>query len=186
MSERIIFLDRDGTINRRPAPRQYLRSPAEIEYLPRVKENLKKLAEADFHFIVVTNQAGIGLGLVTLEEVETVNRAMNNDLESAGIPVIGWYICPHREEDKCLCRKPKSGLMLSAAKDLGLAIPECWNVGDSPRDILMGISAGCTRNILVRSGYDPRSEELASIAGTPIAKTMADVVNLILKSEDVL
>lgn len=186
MRQGIIFLDRDGTVNRRPPTRQYLRTPTEIEYLPNVKENLRRLAEANFRFVIATNQAGIALGAVTLEDVDTVNRVMNDDLESAGISIIGWYVCPHKEEDQCLCRKPKPGLMLAAAKDLDLLLSECWNVGDSPRDILMGIAAGCRRNIFVRSGYHPRSDELAAIKGTPLVETMVDVVNLILKSGNTL
>lgn len=183
---KIVFLDRDGTINRRPPTRQYLRTPAEIEYLPGVKEALRVLVEDDFRFVIATNQAGIATGAVTSEEVSAVNRAINNDLKRAGIPVIGWYVCPHREEDQCLCRKPKPGLMLEAAKDLGFSLSECWNVGDSPRDILMGIAAGCRRNILVASGYNPRPDELAAIKGTALVETMADVVNLILKSGNTL
>lgn len=180
---KIIFLDRDGTINVRPPTRQYLRTPAEIEYLPGVKEALRVLAEDNFRFVIATNQAGIATGAVTSEEVGVVNRAIQSDLENAGIPVLGWYVCPHRDEDKCLCRKPKPGLILEAAKDLGLSLDECWNVGDSPRDILMGIAAGCHRNVLVASGYNPRPDELAAIKGTPLVETMADVVNLITKTK---
>lgn len=183
--KKIIFLDRDGTINRKPPRGRYLRSPTEIEYLPGVREALRKLAEANFRFVIVTNQAGIALGAVTSEEVDVVNHAMNEDLKRAGITVIGWYVCPHREEDQCFCRKPKSGLMLSAAKDLGFSPSECWNVGDSPRDILMGLAAGGQHNIFVNSGYTPREDELAAINGTPLVNSMADVVNLILKSYSV-
>lgn len=183
---KIIFLDRDGTINVKPPTRQYLRTPTEIEYLPGVKEALRVLAEDDFRFVIATNQAGIATGAVTKEEVDAVNRVINDDLKRAGIPIIGWYVCPHREEDQCFCRKPKPGLMLEAAKNLDLSLLECWNVGDSPRDILMGIAAGCNRNILVASGYNPRPDELVTIKGTALVETMADVVDLILKSDSKL
>lgn len=184
MRTKVVFLDRDGTVNCKPAPGQYLSSPAEIRYLPGVLEELRKLAEAGFCFVMATVQAGIGRGLVTAEEVAMVNMKMEDDFGRVGVRVLGWFVCPHRAEEQCDCRKPKPGLMLQAAKELNLELSECWNVGDSPRDILMGVAAGCRRNVFVRSGYEPRQEEAAEIRGVPVAENMAEVVRLILQSNE--
>lgn len=182
-SNHILVLDRDGLINKKLGYREYLSSPAQVEYLPGVKEGMQRLAQAGFCFVVATVQMGIALGKVTRAQVDSVNQWITNDLARDGVRVLGWFVCPHTDEDGCACRKPKPGLLVEAARALRFSPEECWNVGDSPRDILMGVNAGCSRNIMVESGYAPRPEEYAAIDGTPLVKTFADAVTYILEHE---
>ena len=181
--KKIVVLDRDGVINQKPGPRQYLRSPSEIRYLPGVRDSLARLAERGYAFVVCTVQMGIGLSLVREEEVRSVNEAIEGDLRSRGITILGWYVCPHREEEGCVCRKPKPGLLLAAAREHDFDPAEAWNIGDSPRDILMGRNAGCTRNILLQNGYAARQEELAAVRPVPLVQTLGQAVDLLLQNQ---
>ncbi len=182
MSQKIIFLDRDGTINEKPPSRSYLKQPTEVKYLPGVKEALQRLSAQGFSFVVATCQMGISLGAVSKTEVDSVNKFIENDLTKEGVKFLNWYVCPHVDADNCVCRKPKPGLMRKALQDFGVKPEQCWNVGDSPRDILMGLNAGCLKNILVKSGYRAREEELAEIVDTPVVDNLNSAANLILYS----
>lgn len=181
---RLAILDRDGLLNRKLSPRQYVSSWDMFEWVPGAKDGLRKLSEAGFVFAVATVQMGIGLGIVSEEAVRAVHDRMVAELAEEGIPVAGVYVCPHLDSDGCDCRKPKPGLALRAAKDLGYDPTLCWNLGDSPRDVLMGMNAGCARNLLVRSGYAPRPEELAAIAGIPEVADMVEAADFMLKREN--
>ncbi|TAL20625.1 HAD-IIIA family hydrolase [Patescibacteria group bacterium] len=178
----VVVLDRDGLLTRQPPPREYLRQPEEIVYLSGVKEALRRLAAAGFRFVIATNQMGVALGMVTAAEAAAVNERIKNDLAREGVQVLGVYVCPHRDEDFCACRKPRPGLLVTAARELGFSPSECWNIGDSPRDILMGIAAGCKNNILVRSGYAASSDELAQVQGVVAVATLVEAADYILQN----
>jgi len=175
-----IVLDRDGVINRKLGPRQYVSRPEQFEYVPGAVAALRRLTDCGFRLVVATVQMGIGLGLVGRDEVDAVHDWLVSDLAVSGVRIDRIYVCPHLDSDGCDCRKPQAGLLLRAAADLGFSPQDCWNVGDSPRDILMGLNAGCKNNLLVRSGYRPRPEELAAIAGTPECETLGEVADRII------
>ncbi len=153
---RAVFLDRDGVINRalvrdgKPYPASNVE---EFELLPGVADACEKLKQAGFLLVVATNQPDVGRGGLPREAVEAIHRFMREKL-----PLDRVEVCYHpgKGESECECRKPRPGMLLRAARDLGIELKNSWMIGDRWRDIDCGHAAGC-RTILIDYGY---SEEL--------------------------
>jgi histidinol-phosphate phosphatase family protein len=134
---KVIFLDRDDTLNEDPG---YLNDPSQVRLLPGVVEGLLRLHEAGYHFIVLTNQSGVGRGLISLEQLDAVHRRLLSKLESKGIPVLDIFFCPHTPEDHCNCRKPLPGLLWKALKSYPeINLEQSWIIGDRYRDLIPGL-----------------------------------------------
>lgn len=144
-----IFFDRDGTLIEE---RHYLSDPARVALLPGAAEAVRRTREAGFLAVVLTNQSGVGRGYFSLEDVESVHRRMCELLEAAGTRLDGIYVCPHAPEDGCACRKPRTGLVDVAARELGIDLPRSWMIGDKPADVELARNAGI-RSALVLTGY---------------------------------
>ena len=148
-----VFLDRDGVINRalvhdgKPYPPSSL---AEFEILPGVPEACAKLKQAGFLLVVATNQPDVGRGTVTQETVESLHAHLRREL-----PVDRVEVCYHpgKGDSDCDCRKPRPGMLLRAAQDLGIDLKQSFMVGDRWRDIDCGHAAGC-ETILIDYNYD--------------------------------
>jgi histidinol-phosphate phosphatase family protein len=143
---RAAFLDRDGVLNERAAPHDYVRASSQLVVLPRVREGVALLARAGFVPIVVSNQRGVARGLVarqTLSEIE-------ERLSAEGIRVEAFYYCLHEDDAGCVCRKPKPGLLREAAEDFALDLPASVMIGDSETDVLAGRAVGA-HTILITS-----------------------------------
>ena len=143
-----IFLDRDGTINESV---EYLHEPHKLKLFPGAVEAIRRFKQLGYRVVVVTNQAGIGLGYFTKEDFFAVNRELLKSLGQAGVYLDRVYFCPHSQADNCPCRKPKVGLGLRAAKDLNLDLASSVMVGDMTGDIKFGKDLGC-KSILVQTG----------------------------------
>jgi D-glycero-D-manno-heptose 1,7-bisphosphate phosphatase len=146
---RAIFLDRDGVICKNRS--DHVKSWAEFEFLPGVKESLAVLSGLDLPLIVVTNQAAIGRGLMTVELLEDIHQRMVAGIAAHGGRIDRIIYCPHRPEDGCDCRKPKPGMLLRAAAEMGIDLTLSYLVGDAATDIQAGQQVGC-HNILVLTG----------------------------------
>lgn len=146
-----IFLDRDGVINL--GTPGYIKTWEEFVFEDGALDALKKLHEAGFRLIVVTNQSGINRGLYRLEDVEDIHRRMIEEIRRHGGDIDAIYVCPHAPGEDCECRKPRAGLLHQAAVDYGVRMKESWMIGDKPRDIAAGKSAGC-RTIFIEDGTD--------------------------------
>ena len=149
---RAVFLDRDGVINRaleREAKPYPPRNLAEFEILPEVPTACAKLKQAGFLLVVVTNQPDVGRGTLKQEIVETIHAEMCRRL-----PIDRVEVCYHsgQGQSDCDCRKPKPGMLLRAARELGIDLAQSWMVGDRWRDIDCGHAAGC-RTIFIDRGY---------------------------------
>jgi D-glycero-D-manno-heptose 1,7-bisphosphate phosphatase len=174
LSQRAVFLDRDGVINRatvrdgKPYPPA---SPRELEILPGVSEALCRLQAADFRLIVVTNQPDVARGTQSREAVET----MHEMLREAGLPITAFYVCYHDGPANCNCRKPKAGMLLSAALDHLLDLRGSYMVGDRWRDIEAGQRAGC-RAFFVDYAYDEPKPQPPFVR----VKSLAEAANRIL------
>ena len=145
--EKIVFLDRDGVINRRV--KGYVAGWEDFEFLPGVLGALKSLKAGGYTVIVVSNQAGVNKGILSKKALRVLTDHMVKSVRKGGGEISAVYYCPCRDEDGCSCRKPKPGLLLMAANDYNINLAGAWLVGDEERDILAGQAAGC-RTILVR------------------------------------
>jgi histidinol-phosphate phosphatase family protein len=178
---KVIFLDRDGVINRDPGFGGYVTSWSEFEFLPGALEAIKKLNQAGFEIIVISNQAGVAKRLYTLEDLDEITKNMLKEVEKAGARIYTVHYCLHKDEDNCSCRKPKTGLFSQATKGLEVNFSDTFFVGDNRRDILAGKAIGC-KTIFVLSG----NTKLQDLDVKPdfIAKDLlAAVDKIVLKTE---
>lgn len=156
---RVVFLDRDGVINRN-FPGDYVKNKEEFEFLPGSLDGLKRLYEAGWQVVVISNQAGVGKGLMSKEALDEIDRRMFSEVEAAGGRINATYYCLHRHEESCGCRKPAPGLIIRASEDIGVDPRETIFVGDADRDVQAGRAAGC-RTVVVLSGSVSMSEARA-------------------------
>ncbi len=153
---RAVFLDRDGVINRAVVRDGKPYPPADadhVEVLPGVAAALRRLKAAGYLLIVVTNQPDVARGTQTLAAVEAIHARLASEL-----PIDDFRACYHDDGDMCECRKPKPGLILSAAREHGVDLPASVMVGDRWRDVEAGKLAGC-RTVFVDYGYAERRPE---------------------------
>ena len=146
-----VFLDRDGVINEN-LDDGYVSKWDECRFIPRSKEAIAVLTEAGWDVIVISNQAGVGKGIMTAQAVEQINTRMMEEVSRHGGKIKAVYYCPHRPDENCGCRKPKSGLLLQAAQEWEIALSASYLVGDKISDIQAGAQVGCT-TILVKTGW---------------------------------
>ena len=149
---KFIFLDRDGTLNVRPPRACYIERPEDFVWLPGAKEAVKKLKDAGYIIVLVSNQPGLARGNFTEDTLKAIHAKMQADLEQIGAKIDKIYYCPHNWDDGCECRKPKPGMFFQAQKDFSIDLTKCVMIGDDERDIIAGEAAGC-RCILVSEKY---------------------------------
>jgi len=157
-----------------------VRSWEEFHFFPGVPEAVRRLKEAGFRVFVVSNQAGVGKGLMKREDLEDINRRMLSAFEKAGAKIDGAWYCVHDPKEGCRCRKPGTGLFEQAAEGRNLDRGECFTVGDSLRDIESGARFG-GRTVLVLSGKH-EAADAARFPVTPdyLAGDLVDAVSWIL------
>ncbi len=139
--KKAVFLDRDGVINKKRD--DYVKSINELEIFPFVASAIKKLNNANFQVIVITNQSAINRNIITHKKVEEIHLAIQNYLKKNQSFIDAFYYCPHRPDENCICRKPKPGLLIKAIQDFKIDPKESWMVGDSNSDLESGRLAGC-------------------------------------------
>lgn len=151
------FIDRDGVINRE---REYVYRIEDFELVPGAIEGLRRLHEAGYALVVVTNQAGIARGLYTEADFQQLSSHMWQLLKGHGIDLAGIYHCPHHPtagqgeyRRDCDCRKPAPGMLLRAAAELDLDLSRSVMVGDKRSDAEAGRAAGIREAVLVRTGH---------------------------------
>ncbi|HEX5287196.1 MAG TPA: D-glycero-beta-D-manno-heptose 1,7-bisphosphate 7-phosphatase [Polaromonas sp.] len=149
------FLDRDGVIN---LDRAYVHKWEEFEFVPGAVDAMRRLKQAGYALVVVTNQSGLARGMYTEEQYQTLTAHMRQALAEAGAEVDAVYHCPHHPKGKvpqlaveCDCRKPAPGMILRAARDLGLSLADSILVGDKSSDIEAARAAGVGRAFMVHS-----------------------------------
>jgi histidinol-phosphate phosphatase family protein len=184
--QRAVFVDRDGTLN---AHRGHLRRAEDLELLPGVAEAVRRLNRAEYRVVLVTNQPVIARGEATAEEVRRIHDRLETELgrEEAFLDAI--YVCPHHPHGgyagevaelkcECECRKPGTGMVERAARELNIELSESWMVGDTTVDVEMARRAG-VRSILVRTGEGGGDGKFAASAER-VADSLAEAVDGIL------
>ncbi len=141
--KRILLIDRDGTISRRPPRGEYVTRWQEFHWIEETVESMRRLSAAGFRFIVLSNQAGIARGMVSAGAVDSINRRMVQGLKTHGVEVLDVYVCPHHWNDGCECRKPAPGMFFRASREHLLRMDRTVYIGDDPRDCLAADNAGC-------------------------------------------
>lgn len=145
----IILLDRDGTVIRDPEDER-VDKEEKIELFSYSIDALKYLALNNFEVILITNQAGISEGRINLDDFNRINNKVLEMLAPSGIKILKTFMCPHRPNDNCICRKPKPTMILEAIKEFNLDSKKLYIVGDRESDIDAGINAGI-KTILVKT-----------------------------------
>jgi D-glycero-D-manno-heptose 1,7-bisphosphate phosphatase len=165
---RAVFLDRDGTVIQDAG---YPSRAEQVRLVPGAAEALRTLRDEGFLLAVVSNQSGIGRGLITPEEAAAVHERFVGELERRGVSLDAARYCPHKPDAGCLCRKPAPGLILDAARTLGVDPAKSFMVGNSASDVAAGRSAGC-RTIAIGAEEETAADWTAS--------SWAQVVEIVL------
>ena len=137
--DKAVFIDRDGTI---VEDGPYNADPDKVKLFDDVGASIKKLNDADFLVIMVTNQSGIGRGYFTETQMNRVNKRIKNEIRKSGGCIDAIYHCPHTPEEKCYCRKPNPGMILQAYYDYGINLFDSYMIGDTTSDVLTAIKCG--------------------------------------------
>ncbi len=144
---KVAFLDRDGVLNEKAPEGDYVKCWKEFCFLPKVADALFELRALGFLLVVVTNQRCVALGIVSEEELREIHGRMTDELSARGAKLDAIYYCPHGVFDGCDCRKPKTGMILSAIRafreaGIEVDVAESIMIGDSETDILAGKAMG--------------------------------------------
>lgn len=191
--EKVIFLDRDGTLNTEV---NYLYRPEDLRLLPGVTEALRRLKEAGYKLVVVTNQAGVARGYYREEDVDALHRYMNELLAAEGAEIDAFFYCPHHPEHgigeykkNCRCRKPGTGMFEKAEDLFDVDRENSWMIGDKLIDTEAGRNYG-VRTVLVGTGYG--KAEVQKIGSQKekffdyYAENLETAVRLILEEADMM
>lgn len=171
--KKAVFLDRDGTIIRdlkgktNSVPIAYL---GQFQILDGVKEGILKLKNSGFQLVVITNQPDVARGRIKKDFIQAVN-----DKIAVELGIKHFYVCYHDNDDGCNCRKPKPGMLISAAKDLGISLTESSLIGDRPSDVAAGKAVGCETYLVQNSNLRQQDAHI------PAPITFQEAVSLILK-----
>jgi len=190
VKQKAVFLDRDGTIN---ISNGFITQPQNFELLDGVAEAVKIINNLGFLAIVITNQPVIARGDVDFQTLDLIHMKMETNLGKHGAYIDGLFYCPHhpdkgfsgeRAEYKidCECRKPKPGLILTAAKKFNIDLSNSYMVGDHKRDVLAGINAGC-KPIFLTGNKENQEEPLEGMVDVPIFSTLKEFADYLALAE---
>lgn len=166
-----VFLDRDGVLCENRST--YVKSWSEFQWIPGARSALRALARLGLPVVMVTNQSAINRGLTTTQQVRDLHIKMLRAIAESHGRLDGIYVCPHRPDEGCACRKPGVALFRQAADDLSLDCARSYLIGDSLADLQAGWALGM-QVILVRSGLG-RETEVRLPAHAPAVRIVADV-----------
>lgn len=184
---KVIFIDRDGVLNKDPGgwtEHNYVTRWEDFIFMPVAKEALKKLTDEGYKIIIISNQGGINKGIFTMNDLTRINENMLKEITSYGAKIHAVYYCPHTKDEGCDCRKPNTGLLKKATRNMNIDFSKTFFIGDGPMDIEAGKRAGC-RTILLLCG----KSELADVKNwiykpDYIKRDLLEAVDWILKGQD--
>ena len=181
VKNRAVFLDRDGTLIEE---KEYLHRPEAVVIFPGATAALKKLQDAGFRLILVTNQSGVGRGYFTLEDVERVHAHLARELARDGVRFDKIYIAPEAPDQPSRGRKPSPQFLFDARDEFGLDLAQCYMIGDKLIDLECGWNAGVKKSLLVRTGYGKEVEKTSpeKIKEAVVVDGLAEAMVAILKT----
>lgn len=179
MSRRAVLLDRDDTLVHNVP---YLADPDGLELFTDVAA-LRRLTDAGYRLAVVTNQAGVARGLVTVDQLEAVTARLRSLLAEQGVEVSGVWWCPHHPDftGPCRCRKPAPGMLLDALESLDADPAQSWMIGDNVTDVGAGVAAG-VRTVLV-DHHERRDRRTVPDVEVAVVTSLVDAVDTILGAD---
>jgi len=148
---KVIFLDRDGVINKEVG---YLHKVEDFEFIDGVFDACSNFQSSGYKIIIVTNQSGIERGYYREDDFQTVTQWMLEQFINHGVQILDVFFCPHGPDSNCDCRKPKPGMFNQAKNKYGIDMENSWMIGDKEADIQAANSAGILNTVLVKSGHD--------------------------------
>lgn len=157
---KLVILDRDGVINQDSDA--YIKSPDEWIPIPRSPEAIARLNNAGWTVTVATNQSGIGRGLFDHDQLAAIHHKMSQVLATSGARIEAVAYCPHRPDNGCTCRKPRTGLLESLARRFDVGLEGVPVIGDALRDVQAAVAVGA-RPLLVRTGKGERTLAARSV-----------------------
>lgn len=146
--KKTLLIDRDGTINRKMPRGEYVHDWTQFAFIPENVEAMERLAAAGWNFVLISNQAGVGRGVLTESQVWELDRRMVAALAERQIQILKSYYCFHHWNEGCLCRKPEPGLLLQASREHLIPLETTWYIGDDLRDCTAAWRAGCPAVLL--------------------------------------
>lgn len=152
---RAVFLDRDGVLIEE---REYLHRVEEVVFTPGTVAGLKRLADAGFQLVIVTNQSGVGRGYYTMADVDKVHAHILVEFQKIGISIRKIYVAPEAPDQPSRARKPSPQFLFDARDEFGIDLANSFIVGDKWIDLECGWNAGVRKSILVRTGYGQETE----------------------------
>jgi len=141
--KKIIFIDRDGTINKSPGKGKYITDEKRITFIDKNILLMKNLSKKNYQFIIITNQAGVALKKISLKKLSIINKNIINYLKKKSINVLDLFYCPHHWNDGCECRKPFPGMFFYASKKYNIDLSKTIYIGDDIRDMEAANNANC-------------------------------------------
>lgn len=187
MRRAAVFFDRDNTLI---ASDGYLGDPAKVVLIEGAAELIAAVRAKGYAVVVVSNQSGVARGMFGEEDTQAVNARVDALLRAANADAVidAHYYCPHHPQAPmekyrvdCQCRKPRPGMLLDAARDLGLDLGRSWLVGDAPRDIEAGKAVGCRTILFVDPGLaaSPAAGEKSKATPDAVVRSLVEAGRLI-------
>lgn len=179
MAYKVFFLDRDGVINEEV---NYLHEPEKTVLIPGSSQAIRRMNQAGYLVIVITNQAGIAKGYFTEKALHQVHHRLKELLAADGAFIDEIFYCPHHPEftGTCSCRKPEAGLFKKAEALYDIDWQNSIMVGDRPSDLEAGMRANCGQVFLVKTGYGQKTIDQNYTGNFMIAENLTDVVDQVL------
>ncbi|MCG5211971.1 HAD-IIIA family hydrolase [Streptosporangium sp. KLBMP 9127] len=168
---RAVFLDRDGTLNEKAPPGEYIRRPEELVLLPGAAEAVRRVNRAGVLAVLVTNQRWLARPPAGPAAYAAVDARLRELLAERGARLDAGYVCPH-PLDRCDCRKPAPGMLTRAAADHSISLPGSCMVGDSVSDLLAGRAVGAA-TVLIH----PLGREVAESSADFVARHIGEAVD---------
>lgn len=175
---RAAFLDRDGVINQKAPEGQYVTRWEDMKFLPGVPEAIAQLNRAGLQVILISNQRCVAKGLISVSELEALHQRMQHWLAERGAVIDAIYYCPHEKtQPPCDCRKPAPGMLLQAAREHQIDLPNSWMIGDSASDMEAGLRAGCKTLRIQSTGKDSKANLSATSLAEAVPMLLGEIAN---------
>lgn len=178
---KILLLDRDGTLNVKPARGEYINSVKEFEWIESGRDALKILGQNGFSFIIISNQAGVSTGVTKIEDLNEIHDHIRAEFLSLGLGLLDIYVCTDHWSSESEFRKPNPGMFFAAANDHKFRLDHAIYIGDDIRDALAAKNAGC-KCVLV-SPEEVHDDLEASVES--VGKSLLDLVPTIIKKYEI-